>query len=45
MATRIFMGVWTFMTVAMITVALILSHVDHGAVAGAAGHVVTWQSR
>jgi hypothetical protein len=30
-ATRIFMGVWAFMTVAMIAVALILSHVGNGA--------------
>jgi hypothetical protein len=35
MATGIFMGVWAFMTVAMITVALVLSHVGHGAEAGA----------
>jgi hypothetical protein len=44
-ATRIFMGVWAFMTVAMITTALILTHVGPGAQASAPGHVVTTQSR
>lgn len=44
-ATRIFMGVWAFMTVAMIATALILSHVHPGAEAGSAGHVATTQSR
>jgi hypothetical protein len=44
-ATRIFMGVWAFMTIAMIATALILSHVGQGAVAGAPTHVVTTQSR
>lgn len=44
MATRMFMGVWAFMTVAMITVALVLSHAGHGAVAGAASFV-TWPTR
>ncbi len=40
-ATRIFMGVWSFMTLAMITVALVLSHVGHGAEAMAPSHVVS----
>lgn len=44
-ATRIFLGVWVFMTVAMIAVALILSHVGPGAQAGAAIHVVAVQQR
>ncbi len=44
-ATRIFMGVWTFMTVAMIATALILSHVGHGAEAGSASHVASTQIR
>jgi hypothetical protein len=44
-ATRMFMGVWAFMTVAMIALALILSQVGHGAEAGAATHVVSGQSR
>jgi Protein of unknown function (DUF3040) len=39
-ATRIFLGVWVFMTVAMIAVALILSHVGPGAQANAAIHVI-----
>jgi hypothetical protein len=43
-ATRMFMGVWAFMTVAMIAVALVLSHVGHGAEAGATS-LVTWPGR
>jgi hypothetical protein len=39
-ATRIFLGVWVFTTVAMIAVALVLSHVGPGVQAGAAIHVV-----
>jgi hypothetical protein len=45
MATRIFMGVWTFMTLAMIATALILSHLGPAAGPGSSGHVVTTQSR
>jgi hypothetical protein len=44
-ATRIFMGVWTFMTLAMIATALILSHLGPGAGSGSSSHVVTTQSR
>lgn len=44
-ATRIFMCVWAFMTVAMIATALVLSHVGQGAEAGAPSHVVSTQSR
>ena len=39
-ATRIFLGVWVFMTAAMIATALILSHVGPGAEAGAAIHAI-----
>jgi hypothetical protein len=44
-ATRMFIGVWAFMTVAMIALALILSHVGHGAEAGPAALVVSGQRR
>lgn len=43
-ATRIFLGVWVFMTAAMIATALILSHAGQ-AEAGAAVHVVAAQHR
>ena len=37
-ATRLFIGVWTFMTLAMIAVALVLGNAGHGAQAGAPVH-------
>jgi hypothetical protein len=45
MATRIFLGVWVFMTAAMIAVGLVLSHVDPGAQAGAVIHLMATQHR
>lgn len=45
MATRIFLGVWIFMTAGMIAVALVLSHVGQGAEAGAAIHAVATLQR